>query len=606
CRKSISILDAGTGQIKSTIENATGSDYIARGKYDVNLKRMITPHYNADVAKTCISILDPSNGEQTDIGLSEGYFLDCCVTPDGNIAVVSCNTGAYKTGVERVVAELMTPEGKTLWTRELDAHVKNHMSFSTIVKAHKYQSDEGERKDIVIAIEAQAFTLDEDTGRVLTSFNLPGDATALSVRNANSYGQVGYWKGNIDLIDFAQGRISQEYSIETDEGIKEWLVLTDKIVYASPLSPDLHVLTWHKAPDIEDYANFEDGINPVAVSADGSYYAVNPSKDFNSLIFLDKDGNELYTFNNESMIRSVRLCADKAYVSDKEGLWIVDPRNKQETSIKIADHGFEYSADEDYITPDGSKAVFWDLRNMIILDVAEGKKLYDHKADGNLGKAILSNDGSKAYVLASNKNMQVINTSDGSITEPEEDTYRVAAGSYDKVCLAISPDDKYVALCCMDGMLRVADTSTLDTVVSIPLKSYLKSYVSFTDDGTHLVIQGDDYRIRILDMNTGKIVYTMDSSATVDHLVCDDENGLMAICTGYGLFLFETDGYGCVAYADHGLMYLKANKSILLSSDRKLIERTYYKDYEALIKEAEKQFPGAELSDEKKVKYNIN
>ena len=121
-----------------------------------------------------------------------------------------------------------------------------------------------------------------------------------------------------------------------------------------------------------------------------------------------------------------------------------------------------------------------------------------------------------------------------------------------------------------------------------------------------LVIQGDDYRIRILDMETGKIVYTMDSSATVDHLVCDDENGLMAICTGYGLYLFETDGYGCVAYADHGLMYLKANKSILLSSDRKLIERTYYKNYEALIKEAEKQFPGAELSDEKKVKYNIN
>jgi hypothetical protein len=98
----------------------------------------------------------------------------------------------------------------------------------------------------------------------------------------------------------------------------------------------------------------------------------------------------------------------------------------------------------------------------------------------------------------------------------------------------------------------------------------------------------------------------MDGTGGVDYIVCDEENGLMAICQGYGLYLFETEGYGCVAYADDGMVYLKDNASILLSNNRSTIYRTHYKNCKALMEEAEKQFPGAELSDEKKVKYNIN
>ncbi len=153
-----------------------------------------------------------------------------------------------------------------------------------------------------------------------------------------------------------------------------------------------------------------------------------------------------------------------------------------------------------------------------------------------------------------------------------------------------------------------SETLPMNSMVTrwwIWLQSYLRSFVSFTDDGTHLVMQGDDYRIRIWDMNAGSFVCTMDGSGSVDHIVCDDESGLLAICQGYGLFLFETDGYGCVAYADNGMVYLKDNDSILLSNDRRTISRTYYKDYKTLKEEAHRQFPGASLSDEKKVKYNI-
>ncbi|MBR5359765.1 MAG: hypothetical protein IK123_02645, partial [Lachnospiraceae bacterium] len=138
------------------------------------------------------------------------------------------------------------------------------------------------------------------------------------------------------------------------------------------------------------------------------------------------------------------------------------------------------------------------------------------------------------------------------------------------------------------------------------LQSYLRSFVSFTDDGSHIVKQGDDYKIRIWDMGTKSYVGTIDGTGTVDYLVCDEESGLMAICQGYDLFLFETKGYGCVAYASDGVLYLKNNDAIILAHNRKDAKRTYYKDYKKLLEEAAKQFPGAQLSEEKMVKYNIN
>ena len=80
----------------------------------------------------------------------------------------------------------------------------------------------------------------------------------------------------------------------------------------------------------------------------------------------------------------------------------------------------------------------------------------------------------------------------------------------------------------------------------------------------------------------------------------------MAACLTNSLYLYETDGYGCVGNADKGQAYLKGNDSILINDNRKNINRTYYKDYRKLMEEAKKQFPGAALDDEKRVKYNIN
>ena len=608
CRDGLYILDAKSGKTLETFPDTTGYAYVKGAKYIAEFGKMILPHYDSETTRTYVTIFDPSTYEMSDCMISEGYYLDGTITPDGNFPVLSCNNDLLNNGVTRVMVDLISPEGNTLWSRELNVNVKYVMTFNSIIKAHKYIADDGtQNKDIVVAFEAEAFTLDEDTGAVKTTFTLPGDANALAVMNSNSFGRVGYRQGNIDFVDFAEGRIYSEYTFTTNDSIRDWIVTDNKLIYASAFSPDLHVIGFHEAYDLEDFTKFDTRISPKGVSSDGEYFAVAPNDDYTTISFRDKDGKEIYKFDKGEFITEVYLYPDRALLADKDGIWKVDPFNKTANLVDPEKLGFGGFSSNSSVSKDGTKAVFWSLRDLTVIDLEKEESICNLTAeDGHMGKAVVTNDGTKAYVVNGNDTLSEVNTSDGSVTEFKDENIRTVAGSFDKDCLAISSNGKYVALCCMDGKVRVADTASHETVAEIPLQSYLRSFIDFTDDCTHIVMQGDDYRIRVWDIEKNAFVYTMDGTASVDYIVCDEDSGLMAVCQGYGLFLFETGGYGCVAYAENGMFYLESNDSILLSNDRANVQRIYHKDYKTLMDEAKKQFPGVTLSDEKKVKYNIN
>lgn len=140
------------------------------------------------------------------------------------------------------------------------------MTFKALVKSRKYTADDGEHPEVVITLEATAFTLNEEDGSVVSSLTLPGDATALSVTVDGPYGRVGYRQGNFDLIDFTEGRIYSQHTFVTGESIKTWIVLKEQLAYVSYQSGEVHVVSWHSAPDIEDYVTFEEPMIPEAAA----------------------------------------------------------------------------------------------------------------------------------------------------------------------------------------------------------------------------------------------------------------------------------------------------------------------------------------------------
>ena len=602
------LISGKDGSIIEEKPNNTDFSYTGWGKYYMDEDLFVTAHYSAEATRTYVSMYDLGAGSFKDVKLSEGYYLDSTITKTGNVVTLSCNNDMLDSGVNHVVVDLISRDGSIIWSKELNVNVKYVMTFNSFIKAHTYTEDDVEYNDIVVTFEAEGFTLDEKTGNLVTSFVFPGDVNALAVFTSNSFGRVGYRQGDIDVVNFREGRVLSEHTFKTDESIKEWVITKDNgMAYASPYSPDLHIVGWHTAPDMEDYCRFDEEITAKAISPDGKYYVVAPYGDYQTLSFRDEKAGELYRYEGENFINYFRVCDDKVYLTDRDGLWVVNPYEKKKELIKLSDYEFDNLSYDTYITPDGSKGVFYNLRDVLVLDIANKEKIaLCHTDEGQIGKIVLSSDGSRIYVLQGNENLFYLDTSSGEQTEITDDKYRTVAGSYDKKCLAISKDDKYVAVCCMDGVLRVLDTTTLTTCSEVPLQTYLRSFVEFTDDGSHIVMQGDDYKIRIWDMETKSFVTTMDGTGIVDYIVCDEESDLMAVCQGSDLFIFKTPEYGCVAYAADGIFYLKNSDSILISHNRQDVHKTYYKDYKKLIEEAYKQFPGAKLSDEKKAKYNIN
>ena len=607
CDECLYLLDAGNGSVIEEHPESTGYRYNEDGKYYKDDNFFFTPHFDSEATRTYVSLYDLNKGTFTDVQLSEGYYLDGTHTPNGNVAAISCNSDLMHDGLKHVVVDLISPDGNIIWSKNLDVSVHGMMTFNTLIRSHKYTEDGTEYNDIVVTFEDDAYTLDEKTGNLVTSFTLAGDVNACAVAVSSSIGRVGYRQGNIDFVDFREGRILSDYTFKTDESIREWVITEEEMVYSSSNSNDIHVVGWHNAPDMVDYCKFDTKISPKATSPDGKYYIVEPSDDYQTLSFRDGDAKELYKYEGENFINSILACNDKTYLTDKDGVWVVDPYEKKKELIKLSDYGLENHLYESYLTPDGSKGVFYSLKDVLVLDIAKKEKIcLCHSDGGKIGKVVLTSDGSRIYVLQDTDNLFYFDTATGEQKDIPDDKYKIVAGSYDKQCLAISNDDKYVAVCCMDGMLRVLDTATLTTYAEIPLHSYLRAFVAFTDDGSHIVMQGDDYKVRIWDMESKNFVATMDGTGIVDYIVCDEEHGLMAVCQGYNLLLFKTPEYGCVAYAGDGIFYLKPDASILISHDRQEVHKTYYKDYKKLMEEAAKQFPGATLSDEKKVKYNIN
>ncbi len=600
------VLDSSNGNNLESYESGSGYPFFGEGAYNSEYGLYIVPHYDEGMDAAHISVYDIKKATLTDIRLSEEYYLESCVTTDGNIAVTSSNSIEFGGEFKHAVTEMYSPEGKLIWSKDLPAHVKDSMTFNTLMKDHKFMKDDSEHRELVVAIGAEAFTYDDNNGRIISSLTLPGDATALSLTLDAPYGRVGYRQGDFDLIDFSEGRISSENTFRTEGSIRTWVVLGNQIAYLPSMSAEIHVVSWHEAPDIEDYTTFDESMMTDGVSSDGTYYVVRPDSDFENYTIMNADGTKACTYEGGAFVKGMKLTDQKAYFWDSDSLTILDPKTGSKDRIIPEEFGFSDFLVEYTLNKNADKCVFWTPQSLMVFDLVEKKSIFEYRSEENIGTLLLSDDGKRVYIAGDTGTLYALDTSTSERYEFKDENIRTVAAGYYKDFMALSPGGEYIAICCEDGMMRIVDTASFETVSEVPLESYLRSYVSFTDDGSHILVQGDDYRIRIYDMKTGAYVTTTDSNGSISYIVCDEKNGLMAACTGSSVFLFETNGYGLVAFAEDGITYLKSNGSILLSIDRATIKRTYYKDYKKLVEEAKKQFPGAALSAEKKIRYNVD
>jgi len=137
------------------------------------------------------------------------------------------------------------------------------------------------------------------------------------------------------------------------------------------------------------------------------------------------------------------------------------------------------------------------------------------------------------------------------------------------------------------------------------IKILSKWTLSFTEDSENLILQGDDYKVSIRALATGEYLASFTAYSDLNYQVLDEEDGLLAMSDGVTVYLLEMNHYGLAARISDASTYLRKNNAVILLRGRR-ISRTFYKSYQTLLEEAEKQFPGEELSAEEKATFNLD
>jgi len=602
------VADCDTGELLYKYENESEYSFFAgKSLYDEYSGIYVCPHNELNASKIYVSLIDRNLDSVKRVELSEGSVLEMCILPSGDIAALSCNSDFISGGgVKDVMLDVFSSEGQMLWSRKVDAGVRNAATFDSRMKAHRYGTDGKERDEIVITMEYEAFAYDASTGEQLSKITLGGESVSLSIAKEGPTGYVGYSNGNIDLIDFANSKIYSDYSIRTGLSLSDAVFVNGQVVVRSYLSPEVHILAYHEAPDLEELETFDTRVVTYGVSPDSGYYVIKPLGDYSTFLFYDDQGKKIYTYTGDM---DFNICtgysSEKFLIAYTDGIAYIDPGASEEDEVSWSKMGADDHVGYGNFCDNGKFGIFWDMHYLVVVDTDKRQVIYSDTLEEKIESAEVSEDGIYAYVATSESGLTCVSIPDGEKKPFDSDDLRNLGDAYFGRYIAISHDGSKLAMGCMDGMLRIADTGSLEVLYEIPFLAKSRIFLKFTDDDRYLVSQGDDMRICIRDTENGECINSIDGITEADSIICDDTDSIMAVCDGIYVYLFETGGYGLKARIEDGLIYLKSDNSAILCYDGRYMYKTFYKDHKTLIEEAGRQFPDAELSDEQKVKYNI-
>ena len=599
--------EASTGKELEIIETPKENwTFFSDEKFSKDKKYFYTVLNDHDSEREFLGIYKLGEEEQKEpkiIKLSEESVHQVFSTPAGNVALISSKDNFWMEDNPDMWLDVINPEtGRTLWSKKLPVQFRRATTAYTDLNAREYTDSEGViHRQVVCIAESEAFCYDEETGELISSLTLPADGCTLDLRSDNEYGFVSYTNGGIDTINFVNGQIISENAIATNLGIRDVLLMDGRVIIRAGQSSDIYLLKYHKNKDLVTICEKGKGQDICDVAPDGSYIVTSET---GMLHFVDMEGNYFYDFEiGQDYPLDKTFYKDKYIVVGYDYLRIVSPTDKSFEEIKFADLGHDDKFFKLRFSGKGRYITFWDSRDYTVFDVEEKDFITNGSCESLIGGAVTSDDGAFVYI---SPNGQVLMRAD--IKNDSVDGYECAdlksLSDYNSLdFMALSPDGKTLAMLCMDGTIRIVDTESGAIIDSHILQAKLRCTLFFTDDNSHLIYQGDDMKFYFWNLNEKKFTNTFEGYYGVKRLIADSD-GNLALCDGNYIFLLDDKTFAIKAIVDDAYTYVPSDKTFIQQRGYN-IYKAPYKDYKTLIEEAKEQFPGAKLTPEEKLKYNI-
>ena len=610
----VDIIDLNNGDIIQSFENPLDIEFGLKMEFSEDGSHLAVSHGGSysDSTKAYITVFDLTAGTCSSTALAEKNIVEICPLESGNFAAITSIPLSQPGDSPNVNVDLIAADGsKVLWNAPLDVDSGAFWNTSTIIKNHTYTTDDRKCSDIVIAEGRVVFCFDEENGKQKSRVVLPDNAFSIIVFLNSPRGMAALGNGQIQTIDFSTGEFLDGL-IETGKMISNIVGFGQTLVLKEYLGSSIYILTPHYAPDLNTIHEGDEKLTVVGVSRN-SEYIITKAWDSNEYVYFSNTGEELFRFGDMDY-----LLTDDDGERDGFHLILDDDVIRQINPITKEVRSYDFSDIKQYIHPTGGSftrsgkyCVAWGSGFIAVLDTEKEECVYlndsEELAGQKIGNVALSEDGKKLYVSATDTNLYRIDIATGDIHYYENDSLREVANAYQWKYLTISPDGSTLAMCCSDGKVRIIDEASGEVKDDFTLLTLTNLFIDFTGDGKYLISQGDDYTVKIRDIERSEHISSYDMDGLIDYIVEDEENGLLALDSGKLVVMLETSKYAVVAdcVSSFGVTYCKGKKSFILSGYSNLYS-IEYKDYKKLCEEARRQFGDAELSDEKKILYNVD
>lgn len=560
--------------------------------------------------ESVISFINVNENSMTDVKCSGNDVFDVCMTKSGNTVVVSSENDLLTSAgdIGALYVELFDQSGERIWINELDFELEDWVTFRSDLCSQDYDDGEGVvSKEIVFSIENTIFYLNEDDGSTVHRADYEKGVSFVLVSDDSRYIYIVYDNGDILPVDPATGEEFKGSKMETDKSLIDGLVIHDSILFRSALSPDVYILS---------FPNSENAVLPLldaeqddckcfGWSSEGEYYVLG-NKVNSEYYFYDGDGKQIYSSDGlGKYVLETEFYRNSFLIASKDEMMIIDPVTGNTEIDKFEDMGVDSYATEVMIADNGAYIVCKSGRKLYVVDVAAKNMVFSYEADELVGKAIVTNDGSRLYVSQDNTDLYYVDTTSGERTDITGDRLREVANLYSYNYLVLSPDGRFTAMCCVDNMVRVIENQSNKVIAEIPLGIASRVFIEFTADGERLITQGDDYMVRIWGLAEGKWLGYFSADYSIDYSMTAADRGYMALFDPCGMYLIETGGYRLVAYVPFGITYTSDDNSYIQRNYRQ-VYRGHCMNLEELEAEYKRQFPYDSLTDEERYMYNIN
>ena len=611
-REYVEVFDTRNGILIYTYDNETEESFSEKTACYPENGLCACAHFGPEEGGgSVISLVNVNENSMTDVKCSGNDIFNIEITESGNIAVVSSENDLLYSGgdIGALYIDLFDQNGEMIWTNILNINLKNWVSFRSNLCSQDYDDGNGTvRKGLAFSIEDQILYLNEDDGSLIQSLGFENNVELMLMADNDRFAYVVFDNGDIIPVDLEEGISYTGNAIRAGRKILEGLVVQDSILFRSPLSADVYIASFPRLsnysvlPSLDlDYVDY----TCYGWSAEGEYYVLCNDLEAD-YYFYDRDGNLIYSVDNAGrFILEKKFYQSSFLVASKDEMVIIDPVAGKTEIYEFEDMGVDSFATEVTLAENGAYIVCESGKKLYVIDVAAKNLIFSYEADEYVGKAMVTNDGSRLYISQDNTDLYYIDMVTGERTDIEGDRLRQVANMYSYTYMAMSSDSRFTAMCCIDEKVRIIENQTNRVIAEIPLGFADRVYLEFTSDCKFLITQGDDYRVRIWDLAEGKWIGFFDALYKINYSTVSEDKKYMAFFDLYGMYLVETGGYKQVAYVPYGITYITDDNSFIQRSIKDVF-RGYCMSVEELEEEFKRQFPYDSLTDEERDMYNIN